>query len=374
MRGRSPISSDRQAGGIPILSSSGTTEANPRNLETEICDPLSHGSWDEEILSFPGSGFFHSRAWATVLSETYGYRPAYLRIRQNGQPVGLLPLMDIRRPPTPRRGVSLPFTDHCDPLFTGIPFRSLFDAAVETGRERSWKILETRTTWDPFGTVRPYETFLGHVLDLTDGGERIFSRFSGATRRNLRKAGREGVEVSIGNSWGDTMEYYRLHCLTRKKHGMPPQPLKFFKKIHEHVISKHNGAVFLARRGGETAAGAVFFHFHDGVLYKFGASDPALQEFRASNGVMGEAIRHYAGRGFRHLCFGRTEYWSEGLRRFKMGWGPEERTIYYHRFGIPGKAFLSGGESRSPRWNRLFRKLPVPVLRFIGTAVYGFMA
>ncbi|HPC02633.1 MAG TPA: GNAT family N-acetyltransferase [Syntrophales bacterium] len=270
--------------------------------------------------------------------------------------------------------MSLPFTDHCDPLFTGIPFRSLFDAAVETGRERSWKILETRTTWDPFGTVRPYETFLGHVLDLTAGEERIFSRFSGATRRNLRKAGREGVEVSIGNSWGDTAEYYRLHCLTRKKHGLPPQPLKFFKKIQEHVISKHGGAVFLARRGGKSAAGAVFFHFHDGVLYKFGASDPELQEFRASNGVMGEAIRHYAGRGFRHLCFGRTEPGNEGLRRFKLGWGPEERTIYYHRYGILKKALLAGEPPRSPRWNRLFGKLPIPVLQIIGRAVYGFMA
>jgi hypothetical protein len=350
------------------------TEVNPLNLEAEICDPLSRESWDEEILSFQGPGFFHTREWAAVLYETYRYRPAYLRLHRSGRPVGLLPIMDVRRFPTPRRGVSLPFTDHCDPLFSGIAFRSLFDAAVEAGRERSWRLLETRTTWDPFDTGRPHESYLGHVLDLTAGEDRIFSGFSGATRRNLRKAGREGIEVSIGNSWRDTAEYYRLHCLTRKRHGVPPQPLKFFKKIHEHVILKHYGAVFLARRGERAAAGAVFFHFHDGVLYKFGASDPALQEFRAANGVMGEAIRHYAGEGFRSLCFGRTEPWNEGLRRFKLGWGTTERTIHYHRFGIPEKAFLPGEEPRRPRWGRLFRRLPVPVLRLIGTAAYGFMA
>jgi len=33
-------------------------------------------------------------------------------------------------------------------------------------------------------------------------------------------------------------EYYRLHCLTRKRHGLPPQPTGFFQKIQEHIIAK----------------------------------------------------------------------------------------------------------------------------------------
>jgi len=344
-----------------------------RDMEVEICDPIPRESWDSDILPIPGSGFFHTRAWATVLSESYGFHPLYIRLHRGSRLIGVLPLMDIRRLPTPRRGISLPFTDHCNPLFSNADFPALFSAAARLGQDKNWKYLEFRTTCSDFDGHRPYETFYGHVLNLTEGESRLFSGLSGATRRNIRKAEREGVEVAVGNTWLSMAAYYRLHCLTRKRQGVPPQPLKFFKKIQEHVISKQHGVVILASRQGKTIAGGVFFHFHDEALYKFGASDPVHQELRASNRVMWEAIRHYAGNGFRNLCFGRTEIGNEGLRRFKLGWGPTERTIRYHRYSIPEKAFLAGGTARSPRWSGFFRKLPVPVLRLIGTAAYGYM-
>ena len=32
--------------------------------------------------------------------------------------------------------------------------------------------------------------------------------------------------------------FYSLQCQTRKKHGLPPQPFKFFLNIHKHILSQ----------------------------------------------------------------------------------------------------------------------------------------
>ncbi len=45
------------------------------------------------------------------------------------------------------------------------------------------------------------------------------------------QAQRNGLVVEIGSSSGLMNAYYSLHCLTRKKHGIPPQPVEFFRSI-----------------------------------------------------------------------------------------------------------------------------------------------
>jgi len=54
-----------------------------------------------------------------------------------------------------------------------------------------------------------------------------------------------GLTVTRETSREAMEEFFRLNCLTRKRHGLPPQPAVFFKKIYEHIISPKYGSVFL---------------------------------------------------------------------------------------------------------------------------------
>ena len=60
---------------------------------------------------------FHSSAWMRVLSKTYGHKALVLTWCRNGEVAAALPLLEVASPLTGRRGVSLPFTDFCKPLF-----------------------------------------------------------------------------------------------------------------------------------------------------------------------------------------------------------------------------------------------------------------
>ncbi len=76
--------------------------------------------------------------------------------------------------------------------------------------------------------------------------------------------------------------------------------------MYEEIVKAGQGFVVLAKRGSRFLAAAIFFQFGKNSVYKFGASDELLQEFRGSNLVMWEAIRLLLRDGASMLHFGRT--------------------------------------------------------------------
>lgn len=85
-------------------------------MEIKFTNPISDPDWDRLAVSHPDASFFHSAAWAEVLSKTYGHEPLYLRCFERDKLVGLVPIMEVRSPLTGRRGVCLPFTDFAVPF------------------------------------------------------------------------------------------------------------------------------------------------------------------------------------------------------------------------------------------------------------------
>jgi hypothetical protein len=85
---------------------------------------------------------------------------------------------------------------------------------------------------------------------------------------------------------------------------------------------------------------------------------------------MWESIKWYGEKGYKQLCFGRTEPGNEGLRQFKNGWGTEENTINYYRYDLARDAFISNTPNAASRVGKLFTKLPIPILKGIGNILY----
>jgi len=334
-----------------------------------ILNPIEYPGWDELLISSQGYDFFHTSAWAEVLCETYHYRPVYFALVDGSKFLALAPMMEVRSMFTGLRGVCLPFTDHCEFISDdGSQVEDIIGSIKEYAREHRWQFIELRCGNYPNQT--PATSFYNHILDLTVGDEQIFRRFADPVRRNIKKAVRVGVEVSIDRSIDAVKEYYRMHCITRKRHGLPPQPYRFFKKMYDHIISKSRGFVVLARYRGTNIAGAMFFDFGEKSMFKFGASDYAYQDLRANNLVMWEAIKWYAQRGCRSLCLGRTEMENEGLRRFKIGWGTEERILNYYRYDLRRDAFVAQTQVVRNAYHHVFRVMPIPLLRLCGSALY----
>ena len=342
--------------------------------DIQIINPTNYQEWNKLVLANEDCSFFHTSHWARVLQESYHYKPLYFSILNNDRLLALIPVMEIRSCFTGRRGVSLPFSDYCEPITADEGhFQGLLNQILRYGQTSGWKYLELRDGKRFLPVAASSSYYYSHSLNLSQNPGEIFSRFRNSTKRNIRKAVKEGVEVKICHSLEALKEFYRLHSLTRKHHGIPPQPFYFFENIHDYVISQNQGIVVVASFNQRVVAAAVFFHFGHKAIYKYGASDRDCQHLRANNLVMWEAIKWYCQKSYRSFCFGRTETENKGLMQFKAGWGTKQETLRYSKHHLKKQSFVPALVKISGVHNKIFTRMPVPLLRLAGTLLYPHM-
>jgi hypothetical protein len=346
-------------------------KTSDKSLQVQILDPINDPDWDHVVALHRDAGCFHTSAWAKVLYKTYDHRPFYLQFSRRHRLAALIPLMEVRSLFTGRRGVSLPFSDTCEPLiFDPEAVGLVRDHLVRLAQERRWKYLEIRGGKFFQCALGSAEKFYGHTLDLRSSAEELATRFASPVRRAIRKAERSGLKAVVARNRAAINDFYHLHTQTRRQHGLPPQPLSFFLNIYEHIINRGLGFVVLVQHGPRPVAAAIFFRFGKNALYKYGASDQRFQALRTNNLVMWQGIQFLARNGAEKLHFGRTECENDGLRRFKLSWGTKEETINYFRVDPSGRKCLVAARSDSGLHKKIFGMLPLAVNRLAGRMIY----
>src|SRR5262249_52481835 len=147
-------------------------------------------------------------------------------------------------------------------------------------------------------------------------------------RRGIKKARREGVEITIATDRAALEAFFRLHVRTRRRQGVPTQPKRFIRAF-ERLFDSGLGWVAVARWHDTAIAAAVFLSFNGTVIYKYGASDRRHLDKRPNNLLFMEAIRRACVEGNHTLDFGRTDLDNEGLAAFKRAWGTDEQQLGY---------------------------------------------
>ncbi|MFN3874073.1 MAG: lipid II:glycine glycyltransferase FemX, partial [Ignavibacterium sp.] len=276
---------------------------------------------------------------------------------------------------TGKRLVSLPFSDFCEPLFSSVDESEILKKTITDYCENNkLKFVEFRTseTRFPFETDQ-FRTDLRHIIELTPNEDELFKHLTENTRRNIKSAIKEGLKITENNSYEGIKNFYNLQCITRRKHGLPPQPKIFFDNVYKHIISKNKGSITFAHLNNEPVAALMFFTFGKKVLYKFGASLTDNLPKGANHLLMWEGIKKYSELGYKEFDFGRTETNHEGLRRFKLGFGADERIIYTTRYDIAKKTFMSVDSKTTGIHNKIFKHTPIPLLKIIGNTIYKHM-
>jgi hypothetical protein len=336
-----------------------------------VVNPLRQQQWNQSLLGSGLGSIFHTANWARLLAESYGFHPAYLTLTEHGALRGCLPIMEVKSFLTGKRGVCLSFSDNCPALAReDTEFQILFESVLELGRMSGWRYVEFRG--EPFLSDQlPARAYAHHEIELLDDEASMHSRLRKGTASSIRKADKEGVTISLSSSREAVREFYRLHCLTRQRHGLPPQPGLFFDNLHRHVIAEGLGFTALAHYQGKAVAGLICLHFGDRAVWKYGASDDAYRHLSANNLVLWHTIKTCAKRGFKSLSLGRTDLDNDGLLTFKNGWGAVRTPLNYYRYDFAKRGFVGGGKSRDlGAVRQVLRLLPVDVLKLLGQISY----
>ena len=344
------------------------------NLQFELIDPVrSAERWDNILVRHPDAHVFHSSAWARVLTQTYNHHPCYMAAFDCGQAVAAIPVMEVKSRLTGARGVSVPFSDFSPPLFfSNRVSEAALSFVLELGSSRDWRAFHLHGPHDS-GHVdisASDAAFYSHVIDLTRSEDELLGRCESSVRRAIRKAQKEGIRVEQSVSKTALLEFYHLHCRTRRRHGLPPQPRRFFESIFRELIARGEGHIFLARKNNGTIAAALFLTFCNRALYKFAASELSYRQLRPNNLILWEAIRFYAARRSPTLHLGRADVSDQGLRRFKLGWGSTEALLRYDRFDFAKQCWFTE-KARTREIHRFaFRHMPLVVNRIAGAMIY----
>jgi hypothetical protein len=314
---------------------------------------------------------FHHPAWAGFLAKTYGFKPFIAAVKTNsGQIMAGLPIMEINDPLKKRQWISLPFTDHCAPLYSDQTALNFLESGilqyVETLNNYS---LELRWSFSSPYLFRATDYVLS-ITTIKGNSDDLAKKINSNDFRNIKKAEKRGISIENGISNEQLREFYSMHIATRRRHGVPVQPWRFFVLLKQEILDRGLGQIWIARKDENPIAGTIFLHWYNTLTYKFGASIEQGRENFANDLLMWRSMCWGCQNGYTILDWGRSDIGEDGLRRYKKKWGSEEMLLEYSRnFQNTTHGFR---ERLTPIVKKVINNSPLWVCRLSGELLYRY--
>lgn len=300
-----------------------------------VVDPRYDGRWEQLTRSTTGS-IFTSSPWIRAVCDTYGFEPrALVATDVAGEPFAGFAEVEI----CDIRGVrisSLPFSDRADPVLRSPKaWISLAAGRMWSDAPFTLRCLDgTPPAVDPM--FRTEHRAAWHGTSLTGTPADLFGRLHPGARRNVRAAGRNGVEISVSDGVEAVREFHALHLdLRKRKYRLLAQPVEFFERIWTEFHREDGIVTMLALIDGQPVAGALFLVWQDVAYYKFGASLASHLAARPNDALFWTAMQWANSRGLSSIDWGLSELGQPGLVAYKRKWASVERQILTLRSGSP---------------------------------------
>ncbi|MEV5019775.1 lipid II:glycine glycyltransferase FemX [Streptomyces sp. NPDC053780] len=113
-------------------------------------------------------------------------------------------------------------------------------------------------------------------------------------RRNIKKAAKEGVEVTVGNKDPEDLKaFHDLYVHTAERDHFTPRPLGYFDTMFAALSAEDPERIklYLARHQGDLVAATILVRVGTHAVYAYGASATAKREVRGSNACQWAMIR-----------------------------------------------------------------------------------
>jgi CelD/BcsL family acetyltransferase involved in cellulose biosynthesis len=340
-------------------------------LQVYTLNPLEDARWSELLRNHPAVSIFHTLGWIDAVRRTYDYEPTVYTTAPPGEALanGIV-LCRVQSWLTGCRLVSVPFADHCDPLVESSAERTALADALKADTHGACRYVELRPTapccWhDP--SCRVAASFRLHTLDLRPSANELLRRTHPSTvQRRIRHAEREGLLCEGGRSEALLTAFYRLMVSTRRRHGLPPQPIEWFRNI----VTCLGDAVTIrvASRDGRPLGSIMTLQHRKTLVYKYGCSDADFHSLGTMPFLFWQAIRDAKERGLETFDLGRTDLSNQGLITFKERLGAVASDLTYFR--CSERATRSRKVGSASVLGRLVARLPEPLFVAAGKFLY----
>ena len=334
--------------------------------------------WDNYVLSHKSGTPFHLSPWIQTIYYSYKFKPLlFVEKDTNDCIIGIFPSFLINSLINGNRIVSIPFSDYGGNLFNNeIDFENLFSNFINK-YEHKFKYLEIRCPLPNGSMGVRHDYYKRHMLELSSNPQDVKKKINKRTiQYSIKKAIKSGVTIEEDNTLNGVMHFYRLNALTRKKHGVPSQPKKYFINLFKNMIQSGLAYIITAKANEKTIAASMFFKFKDTIHYKYNASDPAYIKSHNPNHLLTwHAIERSCNEGYHLFDFGRTSPDNEGLMRYKKMWGAQPISCPYQYYPqIMGITSIQEDGLLYKVLTRTWKRLPYFINQIISEWLYRHMA
>jgi hypothetical protein len=348
-------------------------EPADRSIVYEL-NPLTDPHWSSFVAQHPNSSIFHSRGWLSALQKTYGYTPVAFTTSCDNQLSNALLFCKVSSWATGRRLVSLPFSDHCQPLAVGKDMVAIIEHLQRLKLVDRLKYIELRPLMDEnienLGTqYAKSDIFSYQSIDLRPDLETIYKGFhDSCIHRKIRKAERESLEYEVGRSNDLLRKFRHLLLLTRRRHKLPPQPEAWFRNLVEFL--GESVAIHLLSRDGVPVSSILTLSYKKSLVYKYGCSDAQFNSIGATPLLFWKAIQQAKAEGIEEFDLGRSSNNDQGLISFKRHLGAATVDMRYYRDTLPQTEKEPSRSSASFWARQALSGLPDSLFTGVGQLLY----
>jgi len=356
--------------------SSSTSTPTTEGLSCYQLDPTLDPRWARLVATHEKASVFHTVPWLMALERTYGYKPVVFTTSSADEELknGIV-FCHVDSWLTGRRLVSLPFSDHCEPLCnTDLERQLLIQHLQSVLPDQNWKYIEIRPIAEDLtntsGELKllPSSTYFFHCLDLNPDLQTLFRELNkDSVQRRIQRAERAGLVEKTGRSEDLIKDFYKMYLLTRARQRVPPAPFAWFKNVADCLGIAAELRVAYAE--AEPIAAILTMRFKNVVYYKYGCSDARFNHFGATPWLFWNAIVSARSNGADQFDMGRTDEDNTGLLAFKNHWVPRPKRLVYWRYSPAARP-----ASRNDWTEKLARKagsfVPNSLLETAGRFMY----
>jgi len=326
--------------------------------------------WDAYVERHSLATAYHRASAVNLGARAFGLRTTFLAARSaSAQLVGVLPLVEQSSTLFGRFLVSLPFVTYGgiladDPSVA----QALAARAAALARERRADHVELRHAAPLAGLDLPERLDkVSMVLPLPGSEEALAKRLGSKLRSQIRRGGREGLEITWGR--GELVgEFYPVFAASMHQLGTPVYSRRFFHSVCEAL--GEFASVLIVRIRGKVHGAAILVRHGQALEVPWAAASPEAKSLSANMSMYWEMLRFAISRGAEAFDFGRSTI-DSGTYRFKAQWGAEPRQLHWH-YWLPVGAPIPKLNQSNPKYARaaaLWRRMPLWCANLVGPFV-----
>ncbi|MFZ5518903.1 MAG: lipid II:glycine glycyltransferase FemX [Candidatus Zhuqueibacterota bacterium] len=294
----------------------------------KFASKISKQYWEETIARCPNATFFHTCAWAKLMTAIYPHLSiATMGFEMSDGARAVLPLLSVR---SRLKGMVRTFYTMVPGVYGGIVTdrRCLTRLELEMvfSKFKGLKFNHIVYVNNPYesydipGRYRESEMFT-HILNLNQDYECIKRNFSRGNRSTINKAIRSGVTIELAQTYSDYQEYYEMYQDSLDRWGDRASSFYPFELFH-HIFELNSPHIklWLAKVDGIIIAGSLVFSYNNHVVAWHGAARRSHFEYRPNNLLYAQIIRDAYNQGYRYFDFNPSGG-HEGVVHFKESFG-----------------------------------------------------